>query len=310
MSVRLGLGIGALPFSGADAFWRWVDYCEASSVDSLWLSERFVSPQPFLEPVSALAAIAGRTRRLKFGMNATVLPLRDPVILAKECATIDYLSDGRFLPMFGVGADTAPEWEALGQDTRGRGQRSNEMLALLTRLWSEDDVDFDGKYYHYRHVTLSPKPKQSPLPMWIGGSSDAAIERTARYGTGWLAGGAQLPAQVSRVIRTIRARSEELGRSIDDDHYGAGLNFRFGDWEEPSVQQAARALASRMGEGADPRTLLAVGDAERIIELVQVFRAVGVTKFVMRPIAADDAEMMEQTRRLNDEVIPYAHKLP
>ena len=70
-----------------------------------------VSPQPFLEPLSTLSAVAGRTRRLKFGMNTTVLPLRDPLVLAKECATIDYLSDGRLLPMFGVGNDIAPEWE-------------------------------------------------------------------------------------------------------------------------------------------------------------------------------------------------------
>ena len=88
-----------------------------SKVDSIWLSERLVGAQPVLEPLTALAAIGGRTRRLKFGMN-TILPLRDPLVLAKECATIDYLSDGRFLPMFGVGADVAPEWHALGMDTR------------------------------------------------------------------------------------------------------------------------------------------------------------------------------------------------
>src|SRR5262245_25269846 len=129
MNVRIGIGFGAFPFSSSAAFWRWVDLCEGTQIDSLWLSERLVSTQPFLEPLTALAAIAGRTRRMKFGMNTTVLPLRDPLILAKECATIDYLSSGRFLPMFGVGADTAPEWAATGLDTRGRGQRSNEMLA-------------------------------------------------------------------------------------------------------------------------------------------------------------------------------------
>ena len=309
MSVRIGLGFAAFPFSGADAFWRWIDAVEQTEVDSVWLSERLVSPQPFLEPLSTLAALAGRTQRLKFGMNATVLPLRDPLVLAKECATIDYLSDGRLLPMFGVGNDNSPEWRALGMDTRGRGQRSNEMLALLNRLWSEDGVSFEGNYYQYEDVTINPKPKQQPLPLWVGGSSDAAIDRTARYASGWLAGAAQAPAQVGRVIAAIKQRSAALGRPIDDDHYGFGFAFRFGSWEEPVVQRNVQALRARIGAEADPRAFMAVGGAEEIIELVQVFRAVGVSKFVARPIVASDEEMMEQSRLLTEEVIPVVHKL-
>ena len=163
---------------------------------------------------STLAAIAGRTHRLKFGVNATVLPLRDPLVLAKECATIDYLSDGRLLTVFGVGDDTAPEWQALGVRKGSRGRRANEMLELLPRLWTEDHVNHYGEFFHYRDVTINPKPKQSPLPLWIGGSSDAAIERTARYGSGWIGGGAQPPAQIARVISAIRERAEDLGRPL------------------------------------------------------------------------------------------------
>lgn len=309
MTTRLGIGFGIFPFSSSEAFWRWVDQCEESPIDSIWLSERLVGRQLFLEPLTALAALGGRTRRLKFGMNATVLPLRDPLMLAKQCATIDYLSGGRLLPVFGVGGDTAPEFEAIGQDTRGRGSRSNEMLDLVTRLWSEDNVTFEGKYYHYKNVTIEPKPKQSPLPAWIGGSSDAAIERTAKYGTGWLSGSAQTPAQISRVIMAIRERSAELGRPIDEDHYGAGVSYRFGGWDEPAVQQAVAQLQQR-NPGVDPRAMMAVGGPEEVLELVQVLRAVGVTKFVMRPIAASDEEMREQTRVLAETVVPTAHKMP
>ena len=247
MSVRIGLGFAAFPFSGPDAFWRWIDAIEDSPVDSMWLSERMVSPQPFLEPLSTLSAVAGRTRRLKFGMNTTVLPLRDPLVLAKECATIDYLSNGRLLPMFGVGNDNSPEWDALGVESKGRGPRSNEMLQLLNRLWTEDDVSFEGRYYKYDHVTINPKPKQTPLPLWIGGSSDAAIERTAKYGSGWLAGAAQPPAQIARVISAIRDRAKELGRPIDDDHYGCGFSYRFGELGRARgpAQRAGPALPHR-----------------------------------------------------------------
>ena len=309
MSVRIGLGFGAFPFSGAAAFWRWVDACEEWGVDSLWLSERLVSTQTFLEPLTALAAIAGRTRQVKFGMNATVLPLRDPLVLAKECATIDYLSDGRLLPMFGVGNDAAPEWKALGLDTKGRGARSNEMLALLSRLWTEDHVSFDGKYYHFEDVTIAPKPKQQPLPMWIGGSSEAAIERTARYGNGWLAGAAQGPEQIARVVAGIRARSAELGRPIDEDHYGAGFSFRFGSWEEPAVERSLQTYRARPGVSADPRDFMAVGDAEAIIDLVTRLREAGISKFVARPIAESDEEMVEQSRMLAEHVSPTVNAM-
>ncbi|HEU0074617.1 MAG TPA: LLM class flavin-dependent oxidoreductase [Dehalococcoidia bacterium] len=310
MSVRIGLGFAAFPFSDAAAFWRWIDACEEWGVDSVWLSERLVSAQSFLEPLTTLAAIAGRTRHVKFGMNATVLPLRDPLVLAKECATVDYLSDGRLLPMFGVGNDVAPEWKAVGLDTKGRGARSNEMLTLLNRLWTEDHVSFDGKYYHYDDVTIAPKPKQQPLPLWIGGSSEAAIERTARYGNGWLAGAAQGPEQIARVVAAIRARSAELGRPIDEDHYGAGFSFRFGSWEEPAVERSVQAYRARAGADADPRNFMAVGDAEAIIELVARFHEAGISKFVARPIAMSDEEMMSQSAMLAEQVNPAVNAMP
>jgi probable F420-dependent oxidoreductase len=310
VSVRIGLGFSAFPFSGPEAFWRWVDACEQQeAIDSLWLSERLVSAQAFLEPLSTLAAIAGHTRRLKFGMNATVLPLRDPLVLAKECATIDYLSEGRLLPMFGVGNDASPEWHALGLDARGRGSRSNEMLELLNRLWAEDNVCFDGRYYQYRDVTISPKPRQQPMPLWIGGSSEAAIERTARYGNGWLAGAAQTPAQVGRVAFAIKARAAELGRTIDEDHFGCGISFRFGSWEEPVVQRAVQAVRSRAGPDADPRKSMAVGDADDLLDLVRVYRACGAFKFVARPITSSDEEMLEQSLRFAEEVAPTVNEM-
>ena len=308
MSVRLGLGFLQFPFSNPNAFWRWVDQCEDTGVDSLWLSERIVSTQNYLEPMSALAAIAGRTRRMKFGMSTVVLPLRDPTILAKECATIDYLSEGRFLPMFGVGNDVAPEWKAMNVSAKTRGSKSNEMLELLARLWSEDSVTHHGKYFDLDNVTIMPKPVQDPLPLWIGGSSDAAIERTARYGTGWIAGGAQTPAQLGRVVSAIREKAIEYERPIDDDHYGAGFSFRFGTWEEAAVQRQVQAFAQR-APGIDPKAFMAVGGPDDVVQLVKVVRAVGISKFVLRPIATDDEDMLYQSRILADEVIPQVNIL-
>src|SRR5689334_11216793 len=108
MKVRVGLGLANFPFSDARAFWRWIERCEDSTVDSIWQSDRLISSSPQLETMSTMAALAGATRRLKFGMNVAVVTFRDPLVLAKECATIDYLSGGRLLPGFGVGPAIAP----------------------------------------------------------------------------------------------------------------------------------------------------------------------------------------------------------
>ena len=138
MSVGIGLGCAEFPFSGAAAYWRWVDLCEAGGVDSIWQTDRLVSRQPFLECMTAMAALAGRTRRIKFGMNVVSLAMRDPVLVAKQCATIDVLSEGRLLPAFGIGSPLAPEWAALGIDTRTRGRKTDEGLEIIRRLWRED----------------------------------------------------------------------------------------------------------------------------------------------------------------------------
>ena len=303
MSIGIGLGIAGFPFSSPGAFLSWIDLCESRGIDSVWISERLVSRSLAIEPIAAFGVIAGRTRRLKFGMNAIVLPLRDPLVLAKECATLDFLSEGRLLPVFGVGSELAPEFRATNTPFEGRGARADEMLRLLARLWSEEDVSFEGKHFRYSGVTISPRPKQQPLPIWIGGSSDAAIRRTARYGTGWL-GGIQSPSQLAPVVTKIRAATAESGRTIDQDHYGAGFPFRFGDQGEPIVQKTAEGLA-RLGGGLDPADYLTVGDATTISARIDEYIAAGISKFVLRPIAGSDAEMNEQTARLADEVIPH-----
>jgi alkanesulfonate monooxygenase SsuD/methylene tetrahydromethanopterin reductase-like flavin-dependent oxidoreductase (luciferase family) len=163
-------------------------------------------------------------------------------------------------------------------------------------------VTYEGKHYQYREAVISPKPVQDPLPLWIGGSSEAAIRRTARIGTGWLAG-LQSPAQVAPVVKAIREQSAANGRPLDDDHYGAGFAFRFGSRDEAIVQQQAAGLA-RIPDGPDPWSYIAVGDASDIGARVREYIEAGVSKFVLRPIATSDDDLLEQTRRLCEEVIP------
>src|ERR1700722_2816461 len=154
-NVAIGLGLMEFSFTGVGGFWRWVDLCEAGGVDSLWQTDRVVSREPILECMSVMAALAGRTRRLKFGVNVVSLALRDPVLVAKQCATMDVLSQGRLLPGFGLGRPQGPEWSTLHIDTATRGRRTDEALEIIARLWSQDTVDFEGRHNHLTGASIS-----------------------------------------------------------------------------------------------------------------------------------------------------------
>jgi alkanesulfonate monooxygenase SsuD/methylene tetrahydromethanopterin reductase-like flavin-dependent oxidoreductase (luciferase family) len=229
------------------------------------------------------------------------LAFRDPVLLAKQCATIDILSEGRLLPAFGIGSPLAPEWRTLNLDTKTRGRKTDEGLEIIRRLWAEDEVDFEGVHYRLSGASISPKPVQPDLPMWIGGSSEAAIRRTARFGTGWQAGG-ETPEDIGAVVARIREAAIAEGRPIDDDHYGAGIAFRFGRRDDPALERLFEAYRRRTGR--DPQKHFAIGDAEAIVERIAAFVAGGISKFILRPAARGDTEMLAQTRSLVDEVLP------
>ena len=301
MTIGAGIGIANYPFADADEFWAWVDMCDDARVNSLWQSDRIIGSDPFLECMSVMAALAGRTKHVKFGMNVASLGLRDPVLMAKACATIDVLSGGRLLPAFGIGSARSRDYVATGTDTRGRGKRMDEGLEVITRLWTEPKVSFSGEFYQLDEASIAPQPVQIPMPIWVGGSAPKAIERTARWGTGWQAG-LESPEEVAPVVEAIKAALPRYGRDIDEDHYGAGFAFRFGDAQETIVQRNDEMLSKRLNK--DPSRLRAVGGTEEIMALLADFRSAGIHKFILRPIAANADDVMAQTRRLIDEVLP------
>jgi probable F420-dependent oxidoreductase len=300
-TISVGMGLAAFPFADAGGFWRWVDLCEAGGVDSIWQTDRLIGAEPTLECMSVMAALAGRTRRLKFGMNVLALAQREPVLVAKQCATIDLLSDGRLLPAFGIGSPTGPEWQALGLDTRSRGKRLDEALEIVSRLWREPSVDFDGVHFKLRGARIAPKPVQAELPLWIGGASEAAIRRTARFGTGWQAGLDGLD-DIARVITAIKSATAAAGRTIEEDHYGAGLAFHFGAPDEPEVVEA-RARFTRF-VGRETPGYFVIGNAGTILSRIEDLVAAGASKFVLRPLLRGEEAVLAQTRHLIEELLP------
>ena len=254
MSVAIGLGLMDFPFAGAGDYWRWVDLCEAGGVDSLWQTDRLVSRQPILECMAVMAALAGRTRRLRFGMNVVSLALRDPVLLAKQCATIDVLSEGRLLPAFGIGSPLGPEWQALDIDTKTRGRRTDESAGDHRPAVARGERRF-------RRQALSPEGRRRSRPSRCSptcrcGSAARRTPRSAaprRYGTGWQAGG-ETPADVGTVVAAIKKALPEAGRTIDEDHYGAAFPSISARPSDAACRRAMAAYAKRTGR--DPARLL------------------------------------------------------
>ena len=205
-----------------------------------------------------MAAVAGATKRLKFGMNVVVVPFRDPMLLAKECATIDFISEGRLLPAFGVGAQIAPEWRAQQRSTKGRGRQADEALKLMKRFWTEETVTHDGEFYQYRDAAVAPKPAQDPVPLWIGGSSKAAIRRTAEIGTGWLAG-LQTPEQVAPVVSAIQAQSAAVGRPLAPGSLWGGVRLSLRILGRPHRRSGGQRAAAARDDRRRPAGVLRRG---------------------------------------------------
>ena len=306
MTIGIGLGLATYTFSTAEGYWRWVKRCDRAGVDSLWQTDRLISNEPFLECMSVMAGLTGATKTIKFGMNVASLGLRDPLQTAKQCATIDYLSGGRLLPAFGLGSNRSRDFIASGTSTKARGQKMNEALEIMNRLWTEENVTFNGKHFQYNKASIMPRPVQVPLPLWVGGSSDAAIERTAKYGTGWQAS-FDTPEEAGVIVDKILAAAIKQGRSIDTDHFGTGFGVRFGSWDEEPVKKMAADFEKRTGREATRG--LVVGGADEILERIQAYADYGVSKFILRPVGAGDAEMEDQTEQIIEEVLSKISRL-
>lgn len=311
MGVVIGTGLGVWNFGeeGPAQFWRYVDRCEELGIDSIWLSERIFGPARLVEPVVAVAMMAARSKALKFGFNVLTLPLRDPLTLARQLATLDWLAGGRLFPAFGLGNEQTAEWERAGVAKSERAGRTDEAARIMRRLWTEESVTHEGRYWRYKDASLGVKPAQKGgLPIWFGGRSEAAQRRVGRLGDGWLAS-AITPDEVAEGIARIEAVAAEAGRSVPSDHYGVTLPFRIAG----SVEEAIAALpAGYRARRPDmrPEDVGAFGPPDTVAATLDRFVAAGATKFVLSHIAASPEEIDAQVETLAREVIPRYRRQP
>src|SRR5207237_6177400 len=224
MKVRIGYGFGgqgAKPLEPSN-YEALVDGLERLGFDSLWLTERVNADNP--DPVAGLAYAAGRTGRLKLGTAVMVLPGRNPVLLAKQLATLDQLSRGRLLPAFGLGLVNAQEQQAFGVRREDRAGWFDEALPLIRRLWAEDDVTHDGGRFHVEHVSVRPKPVRGSLDVWLGGALPRELERVGRLSDGWLPS-FLMPVEAAAGRRAVEQAAAAAGREIEDEHFGALVQY-------------------------------------------------------------------------------------
>jgi probable F420-dependent oxidoreductase len=308
IKYRIGIMPGPWPSGreGAEFTWALTDLCEKRGIDSIWLSDRLSSPVPVPEVMTTLAAMAARTTTLKFGPSVIVLPYRTPVVAAKEMATLDWLSRGRFFPAVGVGVELPKEFEASGVPFKERGRRTDEAIRVIRMLWTQDEVTFQGEFYKLDRIRVFPKPWQSPPPIWIGGKSEAAMRRTARLGDGWMPSFIT-PDELRVGVDKVQGWAQAEGREVPIDHFGTLISFNLGPTPEAALAEADPYIQRGRVDDETLRRCTAFGPVDVLLGRIEEYVKGGCSKFILRPLCPPD-RMLDRLAAIADEVVPEYHR--
>jgi len=307
MSVRIGLsGASAVARQGRDTFFSYLDTVEAQGWDSVWFSDRIVGPSWTLDPLVGMAVVAARTSRLKFGTGILLMSMRSPVATARNLASLDLLSGGRLVVGVGVGQEATVEYDAMGVRKRDRGQRLDEAIQIMRRLWSEEKVTYESRFLKLNEASVNPKPAQASVPIWIGGRTEAAFRRTGRLGDGWLP--TQVTAEdVAKGIQSIKAYAAEAGRHLEEDHFGVQLGCYVVERGPLPMEKLRQHLLLRRQDVA-PEQLHLLGTPDQVLATLQGFVEAGATKFVLGP-ACGPEEVSEQLALQTEVLVKAFHKV-
>src|SRR6059036_3205090 len=310
IKYRIGIMPGPWPAGsrgeGVDFFWRLIDLCERTEIDSIWFSDRLSSPLPVLEPMTTMAAVAARTQRPKFGPSVLVAPFRSPVLAARQLAMLDYLSAGRVLPAVGIGVEQEREFLAAGVPFRERGRRTDEAIRIMRQCWEESEVTYAGEFWRLDKITVLHRPIQQPMPAWIGGNSEAAMRRAGRLGDGWIPSFIPPDRFAAGVARTQRFAAE-AGREVPADHFGTLVNFCFAPDRAAARAMAGPFIPRNRVDDATLEQCTAFGPPALLRERLEEYAAGGGSKFIARPMCPPD-RMLDQLRQLAEDVVPGFHR--
>ena len=312
-----------IPFVEPGDFVRLGQACERLGYDSAWANDHITTqhyvrrlfpetPPAFYDVLVTLTAVAMTTTRLRVGTALLVLPMHEPVYLAKQAATLDRLSGGRFILGVGVGA-YREEFLAWGPRLAGvrRGELMDEGLEALDRLFTQRRATYEGRHLAFRDVEMFPKPAQSPFPVYVGGHNLQAVDRAARWGSGWLPGWRPFEELRERIDR-LRERAAALGRDPAAIEIAPQFSLTIARTDEAAEARYMKSglVAHRKSLAYTGRDLSReveanlVGSSATILEKVARLEAIGVQHCCALMIPADSvSEMLDQMQRFAEEVV-------
>jgi len=325
---------GFIPIEGGayyPEFLEEVQLGEALGFDSVWLEEHHgVKDHYWPSPLVGLAGIATRTERLLLGTDVLVLPFYHPVRVAEDAAMLAVMSRGRFI--LGAASGYKPdEFARYGVELERRGRRFEEAIRLIRQLWTQDEVNFEGKYYHVRGLKMEPRPGDGLRPpIWLGGWGELSLGRAATLGDAWLPGPtadltklldaqstyrrkleaeggdpAILPSPLTREL--VIASTDEEARQVAEKHLMVSYRDEYASkaWAHPLISGEAQPAASQFEAISQDRFL--VGSPHTIIEQLQKFHAAfGYDHIIFRlyfPGLSHDF-ILKELRLLAGEVMP------
>jgi probable F420-dependent oxidoreductase len=269
---------------------------------SAWVQEQVMGANPVLGPVETLSYAAACTQRLRLGCAVFVTPLYGPVHLAKSLSTLDQLSRGRLEVGIGTGG-RGRMFSAFGVDPETFVARFTEGLALMRALWTQPQVDFDGRFWQLAGVSMEPKPFQKPgPPVWFGGSHPAALRRAVRHGDGFFGAGSTTTEQFARQVQTVREELAGSGRDPAGFPIAKRVYIAVDDDAGRARERMRAALGRLYGSFhlGDLTPVSVTGSPDDCARGLRDVTAAGAGMILLNPLF-DDAGQME---RLAAEVVP------
>jgi probable F420-dependent oxidoreductase len=298
-AISIPQSAGDRPFDG-DAFRAHLGRIEELGLfESAWTQEQVIGPSESLAPLQTLTYAAACTQRVRLGCAVFVLPLHNPLHLAKAISSLDWLSHGRVEVGVASGGRGRP-FGAFGVDPDRPVARFNEALALMKACWTEDQINFDGQLWKLRDASMEPKPVQRPYPpVWFGGSAPAAMRRAVRHGHGFMGAGSQTTAQFAGQVKEVRRELSGQDRDTDTFAIGKRVYIHVDDDAARARQQLEGALTQHYGRGGWSEHMVA-GPSEACIAGIREVAEAGAELILLNPLV-EDARQLE---RLSAEVIP------
>src|SRR6202050_3069486 len=241
--IRFGAGIAA---GNREAAIEAINSLAAWGYDIIWMPDHVAFTGPVSDPFTQLTYFSALQPNLTYGTGVYLLPLRNPVTVAKVVATVDrLLGAGHFIFGIGVGGEFPPEYEACGVPINERGGRATEAIQVMKRLWSGDRVEHRGKYFSFGEISMQPRPKTpGGPPVWIGGRAEGPLKRAARNGDGWMPY-VVTPKRFADGLDFIGKEAKRAGRKLTSFGTCIQIFCRLGESVESAHAVAGKFLSKR-----------------------------------------------------------------